>query len=119
MTTARTQKFHAARGGAARPLDAQPKPDDYVPVSAEAFIPEDGEFDPLGELPATEVGLVEGAFDPSTLDFDPADHNVDDVKAYVEAHPEAAEAILELEENGKQRSGVMSFIENFDAEDEG
>jgi hypothetical protein len=111
MTTARTQQFHVSRGGAARPLVTEPKPDDFTPVSAESFA---SVF--VGDV---EVEEVEGsaAFDPSTLDFDPADHNAEDVKAYVTEHPEQANAILELELNGKQRSGVMSFIENFDSED--
>ena len=67
MTTARTQNFNVGRGGAARPRIAEPKPDDFTPVSADDF----------------EVEEVD-VFDPSTLDFDPADHNVDEVKAYVD-----------------------------------
>jgi hypothetical protein len=113
MTTARTHKFQVGRtAGVARPLAPEPKADDYVPVSAEAFIPEEGGFDPLGPI---EEGFAPsgGGFDPSTLDFDPADHTVDEVKAYVEEHPETADAILELELEGKDRSGLTTFLETF------
>lgn len=106
MTTARTHRRNVGRGGAARPRVAEPKPDGFTAISAETF----------GVTEATPAGVeeVEGsaAFDPSTLDFDPADHNSDEVKAYVSENPDHAEAVLELEENGKARSGVMSFIEN-------
>lgn len=107
MTTARTHRFHVSRGGAARPRVTEPKPDDFTPVSAETF--------DVQAAPVAGVEEVEGsaAFDPSTLDFDPADHNVEDVKAYVQENPEAADAILELELNGKARSGLLSFLENF------
>lgn len=104
MTTARTQRFHVSRGGAARPRVAEPKPDDFTPVSADVFAVE--------EVAVEEVGVEEVEFDPSTLDFDPADHTVEEVKAYVTANPDAADAILELELNGKARSGLLSFIEN-------
>lgn len=104
MTTARTQDHHVTRGGSARPRVAEQTPDDFTPVSAETFAVES-----VGEA---------GAFDPSTLDFDPADYTVEEVKAYVEANPETADAVLELESNGKNRSGLLSFLENFDTDSE-
>jgi hypothetical protein len=107
MTTARTQEHHVTRGGAARPRVADLTPDDYAPVSAESF----------GEVTIASSGEVE-AFDPSTLDFDPADHTVEEVKEYVEANPQTADAILELELNGKERSGLLSFLDNFTTESE-
>ena len=117
MTTARTHEFNVGRGGAARPWVAEPTPDNYTPPSAETFEGVSfGEVERVEEV--GEVGEVGQAFDPSTLDFDPADHNVDDVKAYIEQHPEQADAVLELELEGKERSGVLSFIENFDPESE-
>ena len=164
MTTARTHEFNVGRGGAARPWVAEPTPDNYTPPSAETFegvsfgeverVEEVGEvgqvfdpstldFDPgdyivedvkahIEEHPeqadavlevkrveeVEEVGQAAPEFDPSTLDFDPGDYNVEDVKAHIEEHPEQADAILELELNGKERSGVLSFIENFDPESE-
>lgn len=102
MTTARTHQFHVGRGGAARPRVAEPKPDGFTPVSAETFAavePDGGEED--GDV-----------FDPATLDFDPADHTVEEVKAYVVDRPEQAEAILELELEGKARSGLLSHLES-------
>jgi hypothetical protein len=117
MTTARTQQHHVGRGGAARPRVASPAPDGFTPVSAESF-----EFDPSSAAVWPDGGEEDGdveAFDPSTLDYDPADHTVDDVKAHVEANPDQADAILELELNGKGRSGLLSWLEQFTAGDEG
>jgi len=110
MTTARTQRFHVSRGGAARPRVTEPTPDGFTPVSAESF----------AAVAVEGAGEVEGsaAFDPSALDYDPADHTVEDVKAYVTENPEQADAILELELNGKGRSGLLSFLDNFTPESE-
>jgi hypothetical protein len=107
MTTARTQRFHVSRGGAARPRATEPKPDDFTPVSAESF----------DAVVVEGAGEVE-AFDPSALDYDPADYTVEEVKAHVTENPEQADAILELESNGKGRSGLLSFLDNFTPENE-
>jgi hypothetical protein len=104
MTTARTHQHYVTRGGAARPRVAEQTPDDFTAVSAETFAVE-------------SVGEVE-AFDPSALDFDPADYTVEEVKEYVAANPQTADAILELESNGKGRSGLLSFLDNFTPENE-
>lgn len=109
MTTARTQRFHVSRGGAARPRVADPKPDGFTPVSAEVFAVDEVEVEAAGEVEA---------FDPSALDYDPADHTAEEVKAYVSENPDSAEAILELEENGKQRSGLMAFLDSLITESE-
>jgi hypothetical protein len=104
MTTARTQRFHVSRGGAARPVSAAPKPDDFTPVSAEAFVGFGGD----AVVEVAEAAEV----------FDPADHNVEDVKAYVRENPDQAAAITELELDGKARSGLLSFLEDFNTESE-
>jgi hypothetical protein len=101
MTTARTHITNVARpAGVARAIEATPKPDDYTPVSAETFVDEVA-FQPVAE-----------PFDPSNLDYDPADHTVDEVKEYLEDHPEQKDAILELEEEGKGRVGLLSLAED-------
>jgi len=103
MTTARTHRRNVGRGSH-RPIVAAPKPDNFVPVSAETFA-----FTPDYEV---EV------FDPSTLDFDPADYNADDVKEFVTGRPETVDAVLELELNGKARSGLLTWLDNFNTESE-
>lgn len=112
MTTARTHNRNVGRGGAARPRVASPKPTDFVPVSAEQFSGADLDTGSGTDLP-------DPVFDPAELDFDPADHNIDEVKAYVAAYPETAEAILELELNGKGRSGLLTFLDDLTSGDEG
>lgn len=105
MTTARTHNRNVRSGGVARPLAPEPKPDDYTPVSAETFL---ADMTPVveGEVP----------FDPSTLDYDPADHNVEEVEEFVTANPETVDAVLELELNGKGRSTLLSWLDNFESE---
>lgn len=103
MTTARTHisNVGARPMGVARPLEGTPKPDDFTPVSAESFIDQEG-------FPTIEGDQADG----STLDYDPADHTVDEVKEYLKAHPEQTDAILELEEEGKARTGLLSIADN-------
>jgi hypothetical protein len=53
----------------------------------------------------------------STAGFDPAAHTVAEVEEYVEEHPDEVAAILELEEAGKNRSTLISYLEGLiDAE---
>jgi hypothetical protein len=103
MSTARTHitNVGARPLGVARPLEGTPKPDDFAPVSAETFLEEGTGF-------ATIEGDQADSADP---DFDPADHTVDEVKAYIEEHPEQTDAILELEEEGKARVSLLSLAE--------
>lgn len=42
--------------------------------------------------------------------FDPADHSVAEVVAYVEANPDEREAVLALEQNGKARSTLLAAL---------
>lgn len=60
---------------------------------------------PKAEEPAEE--------EPESEEFDPADHTIDDVKAYVEANPEEAADILSMEEGGKDRSTLIEWLEHF------
>lgn len=102
MSTARTHEVNVGARplGVARPLEASEKPEDFTPVSAETFVDEVA-FQPVAE-----------EFDPSTLDFDPADHTVDEVKDYLKEHPEQTDAVLELEEEGKARTSLLSLAED-------
>lgn len=101
MTTARTHRRNSGRGSH-RPRPVTPTPDDFVAVSAESFDP------PVEPAADTEP------FDPSTLDFEPGEHTVEEVKAYVTDNPETGEAIFDLESNGKGRVSLLSWLENGD-----
>lgn len=48
-------------------------------------------------------------------EFNPADSHVDEVKAYVEAHPGELAAVLEAERAGKNRSTLVSYLEELGA----
>jgi len=102
MTTARTHRRNVGRGGAARPRVAPPKPDGFTAVSAETF----------GAAVAVEAVVA------VALDFDPTNHTVEEVKTFVTDNPEQADAVLELELNGKNRSGLLSWLDNFNPENE-
>jgi len=41
--------------------------------------------------------------------FDPGDHTVDEVKAYVEEHPDRKDDVLAAEKDGKARKGVLEL----------
>ena len=111
MTTARTHRRNVGRGATPRPKPAAPKPEDFTPVAAEVF-----EYAPDYSVVGGEVVVEEPVFDPSTLDFDPADYTSDEVEAYVLANPLAADAIAELEANGKNRKGLAEFFEMLNEE---
>lgn len=44
--------------------------------------------------------------------FDPAAHTVAEVEQYVADHPDEAEQILDLEEEGKNRTTLVSYLES-------
>lgn len=53
--------------------------------------------------------LVVPAPDAAVLEvFDPADHTVDEVNAFVKDHPELSEAIVAAERQGKNRSSIVA-----------
>lgn len=45
--------------------------------------------------------------DGQRVTFDPADHTIDEVLAYIEAHPEQGDAVLAAEAAGKHRAGLL------------
>lgn len=106
MTTARTHLRSAGRT-THRPKAPSPR---ETPVSAESFAAPAESFvaDPPADDSAGEP------FDPSTLDYDPSEHTVEDVKQYVIDNPETASAVLELEANGKDRTTLVEFLIEFE-----
>lgn len=46
-----------------------------------------------------------------TENYDPSEHNVDEVKAYVEENPAEAKSVLEAEKAGKDRSTLVAHLE--------
>lgn len=56
--------------------------------------------------------VVPEDFEPDET-FDPADHTVDDVKAWVEANPDYAADVLEAEEGGKNRVTLVDWLGEF------
>lgn len=109
MTTARTHRRNIGRGGAARPRVASPKPEAFVPVSAEAF----AEVEVVTEVEVETVFDLDLAFD-----YDPADNTIEEVKDYVKANPQTVDAILDLELDGRGRHGLLSFLDNFHTDSE-
>lgn len=47
-------------------------------------------------------------------DYDPADHKVEDVLAFVEANPDEAQYVLDMEQAGKNRAGIISVLAESD-----
>lgn len=43
--------------------------------------------------------------------YNPGDHKVDEIKAYVEEHPEEAQAVLEAEQGGENRSTLVKALQ--------
>ena len=44
-------------------------------------------------------------------EFDPSDHNLDEVHAHLEKNPSEAQAVLDAEKAGKNRSTLVSELE--------
>jgi len=44
-------------------------------------------------------------------DFNPSEHNIDDVNAHLEEHPEELQAVLDAEKAGKNRPTLVSSLE--------
>jgi len=45
--------------------------------------------------------------------FDPSAHNVQDVKDFVQSHPDEAQAVLDLEVASQNRVTLVSWLESF------
>ena len=46
-------------------------------------------------------------------DFNPSEHNVDEVKTHVEENPQDAQDVLDAEKAGNDRSTLVSWLETF------
>lgn len=55
------------------------------------------------DQPPTSLPVPDGA----GTTFDPAEHTVPDVLAYIEAHPEQADAVVAAERGGQHRKGIV------------
>jgi len=42
--------------------------------------------------------------------FDPGEHTVDDVKAYIDANPDQAQTVLDAEVAGKNRTTLVDWL---------
>jgi hypothetical protein len=62
-----------------------------------------GSVAPLEATPDADVDVVHESYDP-------ADHTVDEVVTYVRSYPDSAASIYEMEEQGKNRSTLLSQL---------
>jgi len=58
----------------------------------------------------TEEPPPEGGEGEIPVSFDPADHTIDEVKAYVDANPDQRTQVLSDEKQGKQRSTLIDWL---------
>ena len=59
------------------------------------------------ETPPEQVAVAAPGGTPSEV-FDPAEHTVDQVNAFIAEHPELADAIVAAERQGKNRSSIAA-----------
>lgn len=48
---------------------------------------------------------------PVVVEFDPADHTIDEVKAHVNENPDQTQAVLDAELDGKNRVTLVEWLE--------
>jgi hypothetical protein len=58
-----------------------------------------------------EAQMSQGVHEMAELDFDPADYTVDEVVAYAEENPEEAQAILDAETAGQNRTTLVRRLQ--------
>lgn len=56
--------------------------------------------------------LVEDVEDavPEADSFDPSDHNIDEVKQYINDHPDEVQRVYDAEVEGKGRSSLLDWL---------
>lgn len=54
--------------------------------------------------------------DEEAAAYDPGDHTVEEVKEYVEEHPDESAAIAEAEKSGKARTTLLDALESDEEE---
>lgn len=67
------------------------------------------------KLEGTAVVWDEDAPDPASESvasekFDPGDHNIDEVKSYVDDHPDEVQAVYDAEKAGKARVSLLDWL---------
>jgi len=66
--------------------------------------------EPAGENPEVVTGEPTSPSNTEEIDsFDPGDHTVDEVKAYIEEHPDRKDDVLAAEKDGKARKGILEL----------
>jgi hypothetical protein len=69
--------------------------------------------DPVDQEPIEGIDLGEtypAPDDEGEGEFKPAKHTIDDVKKYVDAHPDEAQRILDAEVDGKNRTSLVDWL---------
>ena len=108
MSTARTHRRNAGRGSH-RPILPTPTASNYTPISAEWF-----DASSAVEIEGTDDGFV----DPAEFDFDPADYTIEEVKEFVTSNPQTVALVIELEGAGKNRSGLLSWLDQVEGDEQ-
>lgn len=70
-------------------------------------------FDDDGDEQEPVSPATTGETVPDDDGFNPAVHTIDEVKAYVEANPDDAEAVFAAESDGKNRSTLVTWLTDF------
>lgn len=74
----------------------------------------DGGCDPLTTaIGEAGVGSQAVASESGSMAYDPADHTVDEVKAYADSHPADAPGLLTAERAGRSRVTLIDYLERF------
>jgi hypothetical protein len=88
--------------------------DDSAPLPDGDGEPAEGSDAPEGDADTGEAGddaADAGEGDAEAAAFDPADHTINEVLAYLEDHPDDLEAVIAAEGQGKARSTLLAQLE--------
>jgi len=110
----------AAASAAAPAAPAESSPTDSPGAAVEPEPAVQAEPEPAAQPSAGTETAVEDAAPAApapaeAASFDPAEHNVKDVLAHVEAHPEDLAAVLAAEQAGKQRTTLLDALHDLTA----
>ena len=117
--------YHAPSSSAVPAVDGQEFDGEIAAYLASTGAPVEvieADPDPVDGAPDGDPDGGSGAGDPDGPErvdddpapppaFDPAEHTVDDVLAYVAAHPTQRAAVRLLEEAGKQRTTILRALD--------
>jgi ABC-type nitrate/sulfonate/bicarbonate transport system substrate-binding protein len=65
----------------------------------------------ISYVPDAAVAGIQAGQPATVAAFDPAEHTVADVLAYLDANPDQAERVMEQEQDGKARKTLLDAIE--------